>query len=241
MKYVALALAAIFFVFWLFGGLWYSKIGNVQIYYWLGWATLLAYLPLYWYRVYVEDKRALPSVRTQSRAKNPDGRQLAPVPADREAHSLDGHRWFSHSYGAFNINGDFPSLFYGLWPICRGRSFLLSLHYGFRNADDGHRRRHRRFSRPFPPFDQLARDDLLRVAVAVTVRSYSAGTDILIEDGSTRNGAFRHPHRFDRATPSRRGGGYPRARRELWSPIAADGYGRGLHRSGPRGHHLLPY
>ena len=28
-----------------------------EIYYWLGWATLLAYLPLYWYRVYVEDKR----------------------------------------------------------------------------------------------------------------------------------------------------------------------------------------
>lgn len=35
----------------------------------------------------------------------------------------------------------------------------------------------------FPPFDQLGRDDLLRVAEAVTVRSYSAGTDILIEDG----------------------------------------------------------
>jgi amino acid transporter len=58
MKYVALILAAIYFVFWLFGGLWYSKLGNVQIYYWLGWATLLAYLPLYWYRVYVEDKRS---------------------------------------------------------------------------------------------------------------------------------------------------------------------------------------
>jgi amino acid transporter len=57
MKYVALLLAAIYFVFWLFGGLWYSKIGNVEVYYWLGWATLFAYLPLYWYRVYVEDKR----------------------------------------------------------------------------------------------------------------------------------------------------------------------------------------
>jgi amino acid transporter len=57
MKYVALILAAVYFVFWLFGGLWYSKIGNVEIYYWLGWATLLAYLPFYWYRVYVEDKR----------------------------------------------------------------------------------------------------------------------------------------------------------------------------------------
>jgi amino acid transporter len=62
MKYVALALAVIYFIFWLFGGLWYSKLGNVQIYYWLGWATLLAYLPLYWYRVYVEDKRS-PAVK----------------------------------------------------------------------------------------------------------------------------------------------------------------------------------
>ena len=35
----------------------------------------------------------------------------------------------------------------------------------------------------FPPFDQLGRDDLLRVAAAVTVRSYPAGTDILVEDG----------------------------------------------------------
>src|SRR5689334_15956584 len=67
MKYVALALAVIYFIFWLFGGLWYSKIGNVQIYYWLGLATLLAYLPLYWYRVYVEDKRA-PAVDTGRKA-----------------------------------------------------------------------------------------------------------------------------------------------------------------------------
>ena len=57
MKYVALALAAIYFVFWLFGGLWYSKLGNVQIYYWAGWVTLLAYLPFYWYRTKVEDRR----------------------------------------------------------------------------------------------------------------------------------------------------------------------------------------
>src|SRR5215831_11194073 len=33
MKYVALILAAVYFVFWLFGGIWYSKLGNVQIYY----------------------------------------------------------------------------------------------------------------------------------------------------------------------------------------------------------------
>ena len=35
----------------------------------------------------------------------------------------------------------------------------------------------------FPPFDQLARDDLLRIATPVTIRSYPAGTDILVEDG----------------------------------------------------------
>jgi len=39
------------------------------------------------------------------------------------------------------------------------------------------------FLAPFPPFDQLGRDDLLRVAAAVTLRSYVAGTDILVEDG----------------------------------------------------------
>jgi amino acid transporter len=63
MKYVALILAAVYFVFWLFGGLWYSKIGNVEIYYWLGWAALLAFLPLYGYRA-LEDRRAVRLSRT---------------------------------------------------------------------------------------------------------------------------------------------------------------------------------
>ncbi|HVM85923.1 MAG TPA: APC family permease [Candidatus Binatia bacterium] len=57
MKWVALLLAAFYFIIWLYGGLVYSKIGNAEVYYWLGWAVLLAYLPFYWYRVYVEDKR----------------------------------------------------------------------------------------------------------------------------------------------------------------------------------------
>ena len=39
------------------------------------------------------------------------------------------------------------------------------------------------FLAPFPPFDQLQREDLLRLAASVTVRAYPAGTDILIEDG----------------------------------------------------------
>jgi amino acid transporter len=57
MKWVALAMAAFYFVIWLYGGLVYSKIGSAQIYYWLGWAVLLCYLPFYWYRRYVEDPR----------------------------------------------------------------------------------------------------------------------------------------------------------------------------------------
>ncbi len=35
----------------------------------------------------------------------------------------------------------------------------------------------------FPPFDQLAADDLQGIAATVTVRSYPTGTDILVEDG----------------------------------------------------------
>jgi amino acid transporter len=57
MKWVALLLAAFYFIIWLYGGVIYSKIGNAEIYYFLGWAVLFAYLPLYWYRVYVEDRR----------------------------------------------------------------------------------------------------------------------------------------------------------------------------------------
>jgi len=64
MKYVALALAALYFIIWLFGGFIYTGLpiaalggANTRIYYFLGWVTLLSYLPLYWYRVYVEDKR----------------------------------------------------------------------------------------------------------------------------------------------------------------------------------------
>jgi len=57
MKYVALALALFYGVVWLYGGLVYSEIGNAKIYYFLGWAVLLAYLPFYWYRTRVEDPK----------------------------------------------------------------------------------------------------------------------------------------------------------------------------------------
>src|SRR5438067_9314795 len=57
MKYVALGMAVLYFVIWLYGGIYYSKIGNTLVYYLAGWGVLAAYLPLYWYRVKVEDKR----------------------------------------------------------------------------------------------------------------------------------------------------------------------------------------
>ncbi len=57
MKYVALGMAVLYAVIWLYGGIYYSKIGNTLVYYLAGWGVLVAYLPLYWYRVKVEDKR----------------------------------------------------------------------------------------------------------------------------------------------------------------------------------------
>jgi amino acid transporter len=57
MKYVALGMAVLYFIIWLYGGIMYSRIGDTLIYYLLGWAVLIAYLPLYWYRVKIEDRR----------------------------------------------------------------------------------------------------------------------------------------------------------------------------------------
>jgi amino acid transporter len=63
-KYVALFLAALYFVIWLVGGLIYTSIPNsalnnndTRIYYFIGWVILLSYLPLYWYRKKVEDPK----------------------------------------------------------------------------------------------------------------------------------------------------------------------------------------
>ena len=56
-KYIALALAGLYVFFWIGGGIAYSIVGNVAIYYILGWITLLAYLPLYWWRHKVEDPK----------------------------------------------------------------------------------------------------------------------------------------------------------------------------------------
>src|SRR6202158_3227300 len=42
----------------------------------------------------------------------------------------------------------------------------------------------------FPPYDTLGRDDLLRIAAAVTLRPPPPATDILIEDGPRAAGLF---------------------------------------------------
>lgn len=57
-KYVALGMAVLYFAIWLFGGVIYSFIGGNAIYYFLGWVIALLYLPLYWYRTRVEDRKA---------------------------------------------------------------------------------------------------------------------------------------------------------------------------------------
>ena len=63
-KYVALFLAAVYFVIWLYGGIVYTGLpnaalggSNTRVYYFIGWAILVAYLPLYWYRSRIEDRR----------------------------------------------------------------------------------------------------------------------------------------------------------------------------------------
>jgi amino acid transporter len=67
MKYVALAMFVLYLLIWSFGGLMYSSlptsfdggktITDSKIYFFLGWATLLTYVPLWWYRVKVEDPK----------------------------------------------------------------------------------------------------------------------------------------------------------------------------------------
>ncbi|HEX2105608.1 MAG TPA: hypothetical protein VHF51_18285, partial [Solirubrobacteraceae bacterium] len=56
-KYIALGMAVLFAVIWLYGGISYARIGDTEIYYFLGWAVALTYIPFYLYRTRVEDKR----------------------------------------------------------------------------------------------------------------------------------------------------------------------------------------
>jgi amino acid transporter len=57
MKYVALAMAVFFGFIWLYGGISYARIGDTEVYYFLGWAVAFAYIPFYLYRTRIEDKR----------------------------------------------------------------------------------------------------------------------------------------------------------------------------------------
>jgi amino acid transporter len=63
-KWIALAMAALYFVIWIYGGIVYTGLpnaalggNNTRIYYFIGWIILLTYLPLYWWRKRVEDPR----------------------------------------------------------------------------------------------------------------------------------------------------------------------------------------
>jgi amino acid transporter len=66
MKWVALGIAALYAVIYFYGGPVYasctcSLAGKSTLpYYFIGWGVLLAYLPLYWYRKRIEDKRERP-------------------------------------------------------------------------------------------------------------------------------------------------------------------------------------
>jgi len=73
MKYVALVLAAFFTFIWLYGGIKFSQIGDTETYYFLGWATALAYVPLYLYRTRVEDKRDAPKADVTAAPATPGG------------------------------------------------------------------------------------------------------------------------------------------------------------------------
>ena len=70
MKYVALALAAFYAVIYFYGGPVYASCScslagrNTLVYYFIGIGTLLSYLPLYWYRKKVEDKKHVEAVPT---------------------------------------------------------------------------------------------------------------------------------------------------------------------------------
>jgi amino acid transporter len=57
MKWVALGSAIILFAIWAYGGIAYARIGDTEVYYFLGWAVAAMYLPLYLYRTRVEDKK----------------------------------------------------------------------------------------------------------------------------------------------------------------------------------------
>ena len=68
MKYAALALALFYAVIYFYGGPVYASCScslagrNTLVYYFIGIGTLLSYLPLYWYRKRIEDKKHVEAV-----------------------------------------------------------------------------------------------------------------------------------------------------------------------------------
>ena len=56
---IALVLAVIFSIIWLVGGPLYSFNQGAGAAYFIGWAVLLTYVPLYYYRKLVQDRRAV--------------------------------------------------------------------------------------------------------------------------------------------------------------------------------------
>ncbi len=93
MKYVALVIAAVYAFIYFYGGPVYATCAcnaagrKTLPYYFIGFAVLLPYLPLYWYRKYVEDKRRAPDG-----AADRDGGAcpIAGASEDRERGGADG-------------------------------------------------------------------------------------------------------------------------------------------------------
>src|SRR3954466_3065585 len=75
-KYIALAMAALYAFIWLYGGISYARIGNTEIYYFLGWAVAAAYIPFYLYRTRIEDKRVAAGRQAPRAGQPPGGRPL---------------------------------------------------------------------------------------------------------------------------------------------------------------------
>jgi amino acid transporter len=72
-KYIALAMAALYAFIWLYGGISFARIGDTEIYYFLGWAVALAYIPFYLYRTRVEDKRVAAAEARDAETSMPPG------------------------------------------------------------------------------------------------------------------------------------------------------------------------
>src|SRR5919205_1273906 len=72
-KYIALGMAVVVAVIWLYGGISFARIGDTEVYYFLGWVVALAYIPFYLYRTRVEDKRVAAAEAAAAEAVMPPG------------------------------------------------------------------------------------------------------------------------------------------------------------------------